>query len=521
MNSITKFCEDPTITNWNKISQINKNTMIGIAVHCLNNNIGNKNIAKKIVSYKKSHIQKPMDLSLVYTTTQSRVNLSNLIKQHLSSIVKVFGEVCVNGKNTKLLEKIELKKLLGLGVWGNVYSACLPKPCNDNSYNFAIKLAKMRKPSFKWNSIVKFQQPFHEYFLLNDLIKPLVVNGICPNLPLLIDTFSCRDCEFTFHKSTSISYPDETLIKSRDNCLIFLTELSTLGDMKNWIQKYNRNPNEEQLYSALFQIMVAVHTIQTKVQLVNGDMKSENTLVYSVKPGGYWEYVVYGTKYYVPNYGQLFILNDFGTSSTYSPDNDLTILKKVKDSSLGDRFKIIINGKYSVASAKNGVKRDLLISYDKNQKNGYNIIESFYTNRQTIDLKTQQINDGNIQLTQQQKDYLTQKNITTDTKSKNFYNHPDIIPPTYFNSDTQDCIRMFLGESCVAQPGAHTKINITKKLRDQLSNYTNVVKAPHMAMFTRPQDEIAGYFIQEFFSIHKDYTKKPKNGKIIQTFNIS
>ena len=521
MNSITKFCEDPTITNWNKISQINKNTMIGIAVYCLNNNIGNKNIAKIIASYKKSHLQKPMDLSLVYRTTQSRVNLSNLIKQHLSSIVKVFGEVCVNGKNTKLLEKIELKKLLGFGCFGNVYSACLPKPCNDNSYNFAIKLAKLKKNEFRWNRIVEFRQSFHEYFFLNDLIKPLVVNGICPNLPLLIDTFTCNDCEIITPQFDRNKYTHDK-ISSGNDCLLFLTELATLGDMRHWVNSKPK-PNEDQLYSALFQIMAGIHTIQTKLQLVNSDIKSDNIIVYDVKPGGYWEYVVYGKKYYVPNYGQLFILNDFGTSGTYSPDYNLTETKKEKEIGLGQRNKIIINGKYSIANSKSGaLYPGSIIAYDKKNPDMFDVIEHYKWALIFLDIKTQEIDDGGLELTQQQKDYLRQKNITTNTKSKQFYNHPDIIPPGSFILDTQDCIRMFLGWPKASQRNQlHPRIDITKKMRNQLSVYGMYGILPRYHRSTRPQNEIAGYFIQEFFSIHKDYTQKPKNGKIIQTFNIS
>jgi hypothetical protein len=518
MNSIIKFCEDPTITNWTKISQINKNTMIGIAFYCLEEKIGNRNIAKIIASYRNLKIKTPVDLSLVYETTKSRVDFSKLIKQHLSSINKVFGNVCVNGKNTKLLEKLELTKLLGRGSFGNVYSACLPTPCDDNSNKFAVKLAKVPNKVFNQKSIVKNQQPFWEYFYLNDLINPLVVKGICPNLPLLIDTFTCSDCEFSFY-----DFNKKKMKNSSGNCLIFVTELATLGDMPYWLKS---NPNEDQLYSALFQIMVGIHTIQTKLQLINNDVKIPNILVYNVKPGGYWEYVVYGTKYYVPNYGQLFILNDFGVSKSYSPDNDLTDKKSQKFMNLGTRNSIIINGNYSMVNSNSMIFSDKVVNRTyKGSLGNWNCkkwIETTPVNIGDIGLniKSDKIFDCGLTLSPQQKQYLTQNNITTNTKSKKLYENSDIIPPKQFITDTQDCINMFIGKlKRFSQPGFHLVTpDIPETLKDKLSLYS-LGKCENF--YTRPQNEIAGYFIQEFFSIHKDYTQKPKNGKIIQTFNIS
>ena len=503
MNSITKFCEKPTITNWNKISQINKNTMFGIAVHCLNSNIGNKNIAKKIVSYKKSHLQKPINLMEVYKTTQSRVNLSNLIKQHLSSINnKASGDWCLEGKNSKLLEKIVLtQKLLG-NYFGTTYSASFR---HDNLYKFAVRLSSVSEHLII-NGKIRKNRNLHgmEYLYLNELIKPLVVNGVCPNLPLLYDTFTCNDCLFSSGRIKN----GEQLVEPEEhrNCLIFLTELSTYGTMKNWIKKYNRNPSENQMFSALFQIMAGIHTIQTKLQLINRRIDRDNILVHKVKPGGYWEYVVYGKKYYVPNYGELFVIKEFNASRYYSPYTDRE-----------DRVEPIEGYDFDELLNTSLGQRVIVRIRDNKPLSPIELIPSTTVDTK-LNINTNKIHD-NLLLTQNQKDYLKQKNITTDINSKNFYNHPDIVPPIRFIIDTQDCISMFTGGARVSSWGVpfHKDMPITKKMKGLLREYS--LGIDYMSE-GRPEEILAGYFIQEFFSIHKDYTKKPK-GKIIQTFNIS
>lgn len=156
-------------------------------------------------------------------------------------------------------------------------------------------------------------------------IKDIIDKNICPNLPYLIDTFICEECNFTFY-----GYGGKQFLTKKDlekgprdynqkkPCVIYIMELATGNDFETWMQ----NPDtEHELYNALFQLMAGIHAIQIHGQVSNNDIKSLNILTYNVTPGGYWKYIIQGQEYYIPNLGQLFIVNDFGVSLLHLAQN--------------------------------------------------------------------------------------------------------------------------------------------------------------------------------------------------------
>ena len=46
------------------------------------------------------------------------------------------------------------------------------------------------------------------------------------------------------------------------------------------------------------------------------DIKKENILYYKINEGGYFQYKILDETFYVPNYGYLFVINDFISRST-------------------------------------------------------------------------------------------------------------------------------------------------------------------------------------------------------------
>ena len=152
-----------------------------------------KSIIKSLLKHKDNTLHTSLSLSSsvdkldydnIYLNTLDRVSIINKLKNILKNVTKIYGKQCIHGDKAELLEKIQINKLLGTGTFGNVYSACAPKPCGDNSYKFAVKLSSFINKRHYNNPFNPEEQSWHEFFILKDYINPLVERGICPNLPL-------------------------------------------------------------------------------------------------------------------------------------------------------------------------------------------------------------------------------------------------------------------------------------------------------------------------------------------------
>ena len=261
---------------------------------------------KKIIHYPK---KLSYNLKTIYLSSSMRIAFMKKIQKGLRIVHSIpEGSQCIR-KNSmnELVKYIKLNKLIGTGDWGNVYSGCLKNDIMCNR-KFAIKMTRITDEDYK-DPYTETSSSWYEIWMLKDIIKPLVINNICPNLPLYIDTFLCNKCDFIFRKGDS-THP----------CIITVMELAS-GDMKDYL-KFVSNSDDE-LYSALFQIMAGVHAIHMRGQILNNDIKAKNILYYNVTPGGYWHYRIDKDDFYVPNYGKMFVLNDFGVSTIYNPNFQL------------------------------------------------------------------------------------------------------------------------------------------------------------------------------------------------------
>jgi hypothetical protein len=491
-----------------------------------------RSIIKSLLDHKDDTLHTNLSLSSsidklnydnIYLNTLDRVSIINKLKNILKDVTKIYGKQCIHGDKAELLEKIQINKLLGTGTFGNVYSACAPKPCDDNSYKFAVKLSSFINKRHYNNPFNPEEQSWHEFFILKDYINPLVERGICPNLPLLQEGYLCNTCEFADN--------------SVKECIITITELAN-GDMNKWFTEKDRT--SEEIYSALFQIMAAIHTIQYHCQLINKDVKAPNILYYNVKAGGYWHYIIHGQDFYVPNYGHLFVLNDFGVSIIQDPYTKLLSSKKNTWQGTSRNFMIInneispINCKIFWSNDKQSIpiKSLPLISWcDYKYINNLPEIEDSVAVskicRSLINVKSQKIKDCEMQFTDKQKEYLNSLRIPSNSNDIEFYMHPEIIPPFEFCVDTQDCIRTFVGGRRVSIPAGgafHHKYNIPieseNKIKKYLNKYINSIYASSIQLLN-PAFYVAGYFITDFFTKEKDYTKLPSESFIIDTYRIS
>lgn len=377
-------------------------------------------------------------------------------------------------------------EMIGKGCYGNVYKGY------KDSVTFAVKFSKLSKESVSKPYSLDYVS-WYEPFFLKDIFRPLVINNVCPNLPLIYDTFICEKYKLTI-KNQEEEHP----------CVITVVELAS-GDLKNY---FNSGPLAEDLvYSALFQIMAGLWAIQKYAQILHYDIKKENILFYKIRSGGYFHYKILGQDFYVPNLGYLFILNDFGLSRSMSPKYPMYKSEKDVAFRLGSRYAYISKGKFVPI----------------------NVVENKNVQVQQVSW----VGVGKTVTTSQGCEFLMSrhsKQILPDTIQENFainldfFNNPEIAPPFEFYNDTQDVIRMFTGGKRTTQNGNHSvPHNIPVKILKQLKKYSGPSESLKSGKFstdpnnsskfskfskTNPSQVVAGYFIRDFFKKHTDYSEK-------------
>ena len=479
------------------------------------------NILKK---QKKFSGRLSNSLSIIYLSTKQRVLLKERIFNGLEGIHInpdfPEGKQCImqDGSN-KIKKYINILQYIGKGDWGNVYSARLQS--YDFKIKFAVKMARINMEDLK-DPYTETSSSWYEIWMLKDIIKPMIENNVCPNLPLYIDTFLCSKCDFIY-KGKQELHP----------CVITIMELAT-GDLKNYLSLSTFT--DKHLYSALFQIMAGLHAIQMRGQIFINDVKAANILYYTVKPGGYWHYRINKIDFYVPNYGHMFVLNDFGVSTLYDPNFQLYPNKNKNIFNLGSRYAINIDEKFSPIEAgleyvNNSLKKTKNVTWQLDDKN---IIQSKGATY-SIDRKTGQVITSRTILTSLQKSYLFRKGVSTNHKTWDFFEHPYIIPPFEFYNDVQDALRVFVGGKRASQRGIHKIFpNISNSFKSSIKPYLGVARGSKSlsrkdvdndtddifrSFSLETYNVLAGSFIIKFFTTTVDYTKKQK-GRKISFFNM-
>lgn len=453
----------------------------------------------------------PLDLSKIYLSSKMRMIFSRKIRNGLSGIRSIpEGSQCFmkNGIN-ELSQYIKLSKFIASGDWGNVYSAYLAKDTKCRR-KFAIKMSRITDDDFK-DPYTETSTAWYEIWMLKDILKPLVKKNICPNLPLFIDTFLCNKCDFVFRKGDN-THP----------CVITAMELAS-GDLRDYL-KFG-TPTDDELYSALFQIMAGLHAIQMSAQILNNDIKSKNILYYNVNPGGFWHYRIGNEDFYVPNYGKMFVINDFGVSTLYDPNFQLYPNKKTKVFNLGSRFAINMDETFSPIEANteycsNGLRKTKDVEWRTISKGDLQQVSKGATYK--IDRKTGQVILSHTLLTPIQKSYLFRHGITTNPKTWGFFEHPYVIPPFEFYDDVQDVLRTFVGGKRSTQKGDHILYqSVSKRFQRTIQPFLGLAensKARDFSLHT--YHVLAGSFIKLFFTKSKKYQTKP-NGKKINYYDMN
>lgn len=455
-----------------------------------------------IKSPSRSNISSNININLeeAYLTTSGRFKLK---EQFLTFIKNKDVRQCLHNQLDKF---VSVDKRLGSGSFGIVYSATSP-----TQQRFAIKQGRTTLPSVKspWSD----KTDWTEALILRDIIQPLIKRRVCPNLPLMYETYVCPTCDF------------EDLTKKKTTtkpCLILMTELAN-GDLSNWLKS---KPTVPELFNALFQILAGLYAIHKNGQVFNNDIKAENILYYNVKviPGSYWVYNIFNKRYYIPNIGKLFIVNDFGVSMTLAPEYG-TYSGYRSYYKIGARNFTVIDKKIvPYVSENSGTTRNIVFN------------DKLFRSVRTVILdskKTHPIVPIKADLTPEQQKVMTANGLPTDPMNLKFYSNSDILPPVELIADVLDALSMFVGNiPRASQLENHEDHGVPTAFKQALMPYleramnrqVSNIALQYFSDLTNlhPATVNAGYMIDELFgsASPKFNFKTPMAGTPIEEYTI-
>lgn len=231
-----------------------------------------------------------------------------IIFNKLKNIKK--NECIKNEENEKKLTKdiLVFNRIGEESKNGEVLKGCMIKKDNSCLVNFALKKIPLENNVYKYISkpnamkTLNKSSTFSELFFLKKLNK-LIDQRICINIPYLYKYFICDTCEFSNPMIDKYFF-------GTNKCLIIVNDLADTI-LSSFL---DTNPSFEVQVNAYLQIYIALYCIRKFFNIWHHDLHGDNVLVYKVKPGGFWQYIINGRKCNIPNIGYLFVLTDFGYS---------------------------------------------------------------------------------------------------------------------------------------------------------------------------------------------------------------
>jgi hypothetical protein len=97
-----------------------------------------------------------------------------------------------------------------------------------------------------------------------------------------------------------------------NNTLIYYNEYANYSTLFHWGKT---NHTYQEWMNILCQIIISIISMQKYFNIIHGDLHTLNILIYKVKKGGYWKYIIDKDEYIIPNLGYIILLSDFGFAS--------------------------------------------------------------------------------------------------------------------------------------------------------------------------------------------------------------
>ena len=208
--------------------------------------------------------------------------------------------------NYNLDDDVHLFKKIGTdSVYGSIYNT--KYKINNKFYNICGKIMCNTSGNKQETKILA-------------KVSSLTLNKKTPHFPILyFNGYITKDNRLTLL--------NDKLPKSVKNCKKFIVNFNEIfsGDLKTFIDENKYNNNKDLLINALEQLFISILTFHKNMNLSHNDCHWGNFLYHKIKPGGYIHYKIFNKDIYLKNYGYLWIIWDYGlTSSLRNPLIDYT-----------------------------------------------------------------------------------------------------------------------------------------------------------------------------------------------------
>jgi len=189
-----------------------------------------------------------------------------------------------------------------------------------------------------------------ELYILK-MIYNLIKNHNCPNVPIIYLYFICTNCKINDYLNPNIlKYYNNLTIRKKiqndkskndifkkmekkkgfgNNSLCILNELcdSSLKDILT--NNYIESINDTMFHSFIFQILSGIYSIHKLCNICHFDLHGGNILISNIEANGYWLYNINNNDYYIPNYGYILKIWDFGRSMILNKDEFVDICSQI------------------------------------------------------------------------------------------------------------------------------------------------------------------------------------------------
>ena len=270
----------------------------------------------------------------------------------------------LNLKNlNKCIDLINLNKyeFINKGLQGEIFkvqsdkcgSVVIKKKINHKEDNEKWKnnLSWLSKKLFKEYEIMKKTN-----YLINEFICPnyIQVYNFNSNIPLIIMEYADGDARFLFN--SDVFYPNEL---------------------------YN---------SLIFQVLAGIYYLHNNVKLLHNDLNLDNVFYKKINPNIIFHYKINKKDYYLPTFGYLFMLGDYGRTDEKNINGIISELKYFGRSILIEYLKVIFKlykSEINLFNEKNKTIFNLVLFKEKYDYTTFFIhnINSFLTITENINNK--------------------------------------------------------------------------------------------------------------------------------------
>jgi hypothetical protein len=215
---------------------------------------------------------------------------------------------------------------------------------NNNQYKAALKIIPLTYQEANNIKNIKYKS-WKELHLLTCCYN-IVQNYNTQNLPVIILYFICKNCTKDDYMNPNIKkYYNNLQIRKKlkssndsseqqiykrmerkkgfgTSSLCIVNELcdDSIKGLISSTQEVEKI-SQEFFITFIFQIINGIYALSKIYKIIHFDCHGGNILVSKVISGGFWSYMVNNTIYYIPNYGYILKVWDFGRSLIIGKDN--------------------------------------------------------------------------------------------------------------------------------------------------------------------------------------------------------